>query len=165
VLKEAALMQKPVMCEDNNSLIIANWLSPEFVFSDGTKASSTKMMGKHLAGINAHDSVYQQLYWTPRALAILEGSVARAVDPNFWVKTLDTSRSIVVSDWRFKSEYYALLDLVGKEFIRTVNIKRAANTSNDASERDLEGFDFDLVIDNTGTINQLEQALKAALIF
>lgn len=93
--------------------------------------------------------------WTPRALAILEGSVKRAVDPDYWVKRVlrDLPARLVISDLRYRSELATLAQLPG---VVTIRIDRFdTTTATDASERDLDGAEFTHRVPNRGTVAEL----------
>lgn len=105
------------------------------------------------------------LFWTPRALLILEGSVARSVNPNHWTAQLlagiaDAPGNYVVSDVRFPNEINLLQERLGMENVNTVRIHRfLTNPSTDASETSLDGYLFDTVLDNTGDLEDLYDIL------
>lgn len=160
--KEAPLEQYPVMPKDEFSLNIAKMLHKEFRTLDGYAPIDYHVdaSGAFL-GVLGRDA--QQLYWTPRALCILKGSANRSVDSNYWIdKTLDSifearqqGQNVVISDLRYRSEVEQLKSTLGKSVV-IVRINRFENTiSEDASERDLDNYKFDVVIDNTGSIEEL----------
>lgn len=138
-LKESPLFQYPVNPQDAFSKMIAEFLQKELK-ADGN--------GK--------------LYWTPRALAILEGSVKRSVNSAYW-----TSRALnqikpgdlaVISDLRYKSEASQIrnyADSIGQKSL-LIRINRFDESpSTDPSERDLDDYSgFDVVIENRGTLEE-----------
>lgn len=138
-LKEAPLFQYPVNPQDDFSKMVTNFLQKEFKKSENG-----------------------QLFWTPRALAILEGSVKRSVNSAYW-----TSRALnqikpgdlaVISDLRYKSEatqIRAYADSIGQKSL-LVRINRFDESpSSDPSERDLDDYQgFDEIIENRGTLNE-----------
>lgn len=100
--------------------------------------------------------------WTPRALAILEGSVKRSVTSSYWVDRVinnikDHADTIgntpfqpyyVISDLRYISEVEQLRAAFGDN-LKTVRINRFDDVDTmDPSERDLDNAVFDTVIDN-----------------
>lgn len=99
-------------------------------------------------------------FWTPRALCILEGSAKRSVHSNYWVRSVaseilsDTgTRDFVISDLRYKSEADTLKLLIPT--IRLVRIERYDTIeTRDPSERDLDDFKFDAVLQNKGTVTE-----------
>jgi hypothetical protein len=113
-------------------------------------------------------------YWTPRALCILEGSVKRSVTSNYWtrrvidnIKTYETNiadSNFVISDLRYKSEVAQLREAFEDKLL-TVRINRfETSPSNDPSERDLDDHKFDLIIDNTGTLDQLKIQVEEKIL-
>lgn len=144
-LKEAPLSQYPVNSKDDFSAMIhGSSLSGEFK-KDGS-------------GI---------LCWTPRALAILEGSAKRSVDVSYWVcRALvnGSTEDLVISDWRYRSELKQVRDLFDGNVI-TVRINRFdSSPSNDPSERDLDSADFDWTINNRGTREELFRVLGQIMV-
>lgn len=107
-----------------------------------------------------------QLYWTPRALCILKGSINRVVRSDYWVKAaIDQIKAnpdglFVISDLRYKSELAQLKAAFGKD-ITTVRVNRFDEcNSQDASERDLDNGVFDVTIENRGTLEELLAKVK-----
>lgn len=123
-----------------------------------------------------------QLYWTPRALCILKGSINRMVRSDYWVKAaIDSIKdsaatgtlngqtgtfykegngNFVISDLRYKSELNQLREAFGKNLV-TVRVNRFDDcNSQDASERDLDNGIFDITIENRGTLEQLLAKVK-----
>lgn len=128
-------------------------------------AGIEELLGKELYTDAKHDPQY---YWTPRALCILEGRIARAVDPDYW--TRQTIRSIVssgasrvvVPDVRFRGE----VELLRKYFpgAQLMRVLREVNCpSTDLSERDLDNYPWDQVLDNTGTREGLQLRIDRRL--
>lgn len=132
--KEAPIVKYPVITKDDSAQLIHNWLDPEFKELNGT------------------------LYWTPRALAIMLGSVSRAVDSGYWVHRVinqiafdpnNAEKNFVISDVRYKSELELLNAFFGKSLI-TMRLNRFEETSSkDPSECDLDSSVFDIVIRNS----------------
>lgn len=100
-------------------------------------------------------------YWTPRALCILEGSIKRAVDPNYWVRSiaehilLNPHSLYVISDMRYQSEAEILNMLIPE--IHMVRIERFSDVgTKDPSERDLDTYGaFGHTILNTSDVAYL----------
>lgn len=94
-------------------------------------------------------------FHTPRSLAILEGSIKRSVNPNYWVdlvaSQMATDKNYVISDWRYRSEF-AALEHLNPITIRIDRFDTCAST--DASERDLDHFLFDHVIQNRSSLTE-----------
>ena len=107
-----------------------------------------------------------QLYHTPRSLCILIGSVNRFVNPNYWVERAlnDVRGNIVITDLRYRNEdaqVRAIADGVKKNF-QHVRVSRFDTCpSTDPSERDLDGFDFDKVIQNRGTLEDFQREIRS----
>lgn len=104
------------------------------------------------------------LYWTPRALLILEGSIHRTVNPDYWLELLargirdsDHSR-FVISDVRYRNE---IEYLSGLGYHTThVRVDRGIDPgTRDPSERDLDGLTPDYNLINNGTIDELHEGL------
>jgi len=140
--KESPILSMPVDPQDKFSSTVINFMLPEFKVAD----------------TNQRDA---QLYWTPRALAILVGSTSRAADPNHWVKQAIKEaeeahyemgyETVVISDLRYKSEVALLRKQFGDNLI-TIRVNRFdTSPSQDPSEVDLVGYEHDYVIDNKGT--------------
>lgn len=100
-------------------------------------------------------------FWTPRALLILEGSVKRAVNANFWVQTVakeilasPPGVNWVISDMRYKSEADTLRILLPSLITMRLDRFDSIDTQ-DPSERDLDDYKFDIVAGNRGTQEEL----------
>lgn len=92
------------------------------------------------------------LYWTRRALCILEGSIKRTSDSNYWVKRtvsgMKPGGKYVISDVRFQSELNALFTFAPNSVI-AVRVERFPDSpSQDPSERNLDEFPFPHRINN-----------------
>jgi hypothetical protein len=137
-LKEEPLFHLPVVPKDAFSEHVTSFMKGEFKNVDG------------------------QLYWTRRALCILEGSIKRAVDSNYWVsralKDIPINTNIVITDVRYRSEVEAVKDIARRKGVPvyTVRINRfETSPSQDPSEIDLDNYSFDFTIPNTGTVADL----------
>jgi hypothetical protein len=109
-------------------------------------------------------------YWTPRALIILEGSVKRSVNSNYWAQKVikdmvGQGDKLVISDLRYKSEAEQLKATFGDD-LTLIRVNRFRNVdSNDPSERDLDDYDFDVTIDNyEGDIKVLYKDLDELML-
>lgn len=118
--------------------------------------------------VRIHEMLGSELksgYWTPRALCILEGSIKRAVNANFWVKSVASdilaapSRDkFVISDMRYTSEADTLRILLPT--VITLRIDRFETIDTlDPSERDLDNYKFDIELGNKGTVEELYTTL------
>lgn len=108
-------------------------------------------------------------YWTPRALCILEGSTARSVYPNFWVRECaeiimnNPDKKFVVSDMRYRSEADTMRVLVPQ--VTTIRIHRYVDIeTQDPSERDLDNYSFDYILDNTRAIRDLYDQIDQLIL-
>jgi hypothetical protein len=166
-LKEKPLEQYPVTPKDAFSLEMAKMLYKEFRTIEGYVP-----MEYHVDASGAFIGVLNmkpvQLYWTPRALCILEGSIKRSVNANYWVdkaidkayKLIKEGGKVIITDMRYRSEAAALQQAFGKE-LKTVRINRFdSSPSTDASERDLDKHNFNVIIENKGTLEELYEKLN-----
>lgn len=168
--KEAPLLDMPVTPQDAYSLMIANFLFKEFADKDGLKATTVESRADN-SFVGFTNGGWNQLYWTPRALAILKGSTNRSTDSAFWVKKALNKivnfnemlgvQLFAISDLRYKSELKQLQDWFGKDFV-SVRIERFdTSPSTDPSERDLDDATFDHYVDNRGTPEKTYEQLEA----
>lgn len=171
--KEAPILTLPVNPRDSFSLNLSKHLYKEFRDAKGRQPSDYYVDDAGVFhGACGRDLV--QLYWTPRALCILKGSSNRTVTSDYWVKRLinDVKRTnnksafvmnFVISDLRFCSEVEQLKAAFGDNLV-TVRVNRFdTNPSADASENDLNDHKFDIVIENRGTLEELENKVKEIL--
>jgi hypothetical protein len=149
VLKESPLFSLPVEPKDKFSEMITAFMAKEFRNHTGKLAAEG-----------------EQAYWTPRALAILEGSVKRSVNSKYWVdRTLgkvDKSQNYVITDLRYRSEAELVKAFCKNNGIelKIVRISRFdSSPSDDPSERDLDSYTFDRVIENKGTVEDLQNKI------
>lgn len=134
-LKEAPLPQYPVVSKDQ--------------------------FASHVNGFMAGE--HKSDFHTPRSLCILEGSVKRSVNPGYWIerafKNVDPNGKYVISDCRFHNEISGVARASGQSPL-TVRINRFdSTTSVDPSERDLDNYPFDVVVENKGTVEELQTTL------
>ena len=172
--KETPLEQYPVTPKDAFSLAIAKMMFKEFRTLQGQPP-----MEYHIDASGAFIGLIgrepRQLYWTPRALCILEGSIKRSVNSNYWVGKVVSyiddfqkdapytspetgevilTGDVVISDLRYTSEVTQLKQAFKKN-LQTVRINRFDSTpSADASENDLNNHKFDVTIENRGTLDE-----------
>lgn len=171
VEKEKAIPDMPVIPSDAFVVNISNFLVGEYRGIGGERFE--KDSGDVILNTQTGVKIYREglngveeipLYWTPRSLCILKGSVNRAVNPNFWTKNVisdirNRDEKTVITDVRYRSEIVMLRETFGKDLV-TANIIRKESDSVDPSERDLDGFDFDYIIDNTGRLEELEKEVS-----
>ena len=169
--KEAPLLLYPVFSKDAFSRVIIDRLLDVLRHADGSKPTEAHQTEN--GSIVGNDN--RQLYWTPRALAILEGSSRRAVDSQYWVKRalrdvdFTSNTWYVITDWRYGSEFEGLMKILrdhglDRDVVTTVRINRwASTTSQDPSERDLDNYQFDIVLDNTGDLGSFHERIEKTL--
>lgn len=145
-LKEKALPQYPVNPKDPFGKMITDYMKAEF------------------------SVVKNKKYWNPRSLAILEGSVKRSVNTQHWVNTItrsittSTTTKAVITDLRYRSEVEELRKVFDKQQLLIVRINRwDESPSVDPSERDLDDFNFDIVIENREGIEELHRQIQMSL--
>lgn len=105
-------------------------------------------------------------FWTPRALCILIGSVMRSVHSNYWVSRVadvmkkNSDMRYVISDMRYGSEADTIKALFPREELVFLRIERFSSIdTTDPSERDLDGYPFDVYLSNRSTTEELHAAL------
>lgn len=169
-LGAAKLIYKECRTEDGKTPF-DHWIDPSGAFLGVVSYGSAFVERETVA----------QLYWTPRALCILKGSINRTVRSDYWVKAAINkindittihnhgnkvnnyekySNDFVISDLRYKSELNQLREAFGKNLV-TVRVNRFDDcNSQDASERDLDNGTFDVVIENRGTLEELLNKVK-----
>ena len=182
--KEAPLLHMPVDPKDAYSKMIAGFLVKEFRNKDGLQPDRHYWSDHGFTGVfnnigfdgkKSLMTLYDVVYWTPRALAILLGSTMRSARSDFWVSKAmgimeaelkeDPTRLIVVSDLRYKSEMAQLSENFGDEvvFVRIERFKESPSA--DPSELDLNDVKFEYYVNNIGTLeemySQVEQILKS----
>lgn len=145
-LKEQPIMYMPVAAKDGFSETVTTFMQKEF--KKGEVFDPTK-------------------YWTPRALCILVGSCMRSVNPNFWVEKAvaktEPGKVYAIADCRYRNEIEAI-KATGANVI-SVRINRfETSPSVDPSERDLDDYKFDRVIENKGTLEELYAAVNMAIV-
>ena len=175
-LKEMPLSQYPLAPKDEFSRHIAEIMWSECRFADGSKPSYGKPFrdgGKYIAvkvDAEGGQTSLEPLYFTPRALLILAGSVQRSWNSDFWVEKafagLDPNGRYVIADLRYRSEIAACDKAVGEGKFVPVRIERFdTNPSTDSSECDLDCHPFWHRINNKDSTKeeacaQMEQILK-----
>lgn len=144
-LKEAPILFFPVDPQDDFSKMITGFLRKEFRTASGQVPEPG-----------------QKAFWTPRALAILEGSIKRSVNSKYWVenalKSIQPNENVVITDMRYRSEMTQIADFANdkKQKLLTVRVDRFdSSPSSDPSERDLDGVKFDIRLSNKGSLDDL----------
>jgi hypothetical protein len=177
-MKERPILHMPVNATDEYTKMVCRFMFREFRSQNGhvpTTCTFSEQSGA-MYGAFANDLwafkelgyVFHQLYWTNRALCILEGSMKRSVNPNYWVNatlyemTKSASAMYVIADLRYKNEANALLDQFPPGKVKLIRINRFESCeSTDPSERDLDDYaKFNLVIDNTKTLDDVYATIR-----
>jgi len=171
-LKEAPLLNMPVSPRDAFSKNLSEFMFKEFRSAEGEIPESFGYGTGEFAGSIPYPAPLrgfhiEKLYWTRRALCILEGSTKRTAHPDYWVdqasKGAVGNQMFVISDLRYKNEADTLKKS-GVEVL-TVRINRfETSPSNDPSERDLDDYNFDVVISNKATLEDLYAAVENTLL-
>lgn len=188
--KEVPLLQYPVTPKDKFALHVSKFMFKEFRSSDGRiPMEAYEDPSGALLGLMSYNQAFgapdvAQLYHTPRSLAILEGSTKRTANSNYWVdKAINDIRrlrinapltssisnttvktgGVIISDLRYRSEIEPVKTAFGKDAL-TIRINRFDTTESvDPSERDLDNYPFDMVIDNKGTLEELFEKVDKCL--
>lgn len=146
--KEKPLFNLPVSPKDESSVRLIEIIRDELRLESGLKPNEKTPLS--------------DLFWTPRALCVFEGSVKRAVDPQFWIKKaikdLSLKENYVISDARYKSEIDCVKSTMKDHKIITVRVNRNITIdTNDSSERDLDQYNFDIIINNNEGLEFLKR--------
>jgi len=167
--KEAPILDMPVDPKDTYSRMIAEFLFKEFRDKKGRQPIKY-ITGDYFEGV-FDDASCGQLYFTPRALAIIKGSTNRSVRSDFWVnkafdaiqKQLNDDKLVVVTDLRYQSEMVQFKEKFGNEVIFVRVNRFETSPSQDPSERDLDNAKFDYYVDNSGSIENTNKQVKGFL--
>jgi len=175
--KERAILSLPVAPKDAFTRMVAEFMIKEFRDTHEVAPHGFVYQGDEFYGlVKCQDrgiDIPVRVYHCPRSLAILKGSTNRLVNTDYWVKraimkvTVDGKNSniVVIPDLRYKSEVAQLRKALGDKLI-TVEIKRFDKSpSSDPSEIDLDGHEFDVTVENKGTLEEfyskVEQLAKS----
>jgi hypothetical protein len=151
--KDSPLYHLPIAPADTFSLMINNDQIKEYRTRDG-KVIDVKINSLEEAATNPY-----KLYQTPRSLLILLGSMMRSVRNDYWVQkaldSIDLTDNIVITDMRYPSEAEQI-KAFAKEHNATLKIVRVnrfdTTDSVDPSERSMDNYVFDHVIENRSTL-------------
>lgn len=161
--KEKPILEYPVPAADKFTKMVSEFMVREFRTSDGTRPEVGFI--KECDGVlQTYINNWENLYHTPRSLAILIGSSMRAGSSSFWVRkaieNIDNlqksgTKCVAISDLRYQSEVKQLKEAFGKNLV-TVRVNRFdTSPSVDPSENDLNDYKFDFVLENKGTKEEL----------
>jgi hypothetical protein len=161
--KEKPLLQYPTPAADEFTKMISQFMTREFRTADGYLPEAADMRVKD-GVLQTFIDGWENLYHTPRSLAILMGSSMRAGDTAFWVKkAIDQIeeykkqgiKNFAISDLRYQSEAKQLKEAFDKD-LTTIRINRFdSSPSADPSELDLVGYQHDFTVTNKGTKEEL----------
>jgi hypothetical protein len=125
--------------------------------------------------ISPEDDVKDMVYEVQSYRAIMQNfgdSVKKSFGKDIWVhrayeliqEYFQFTDTVVVSDWRYVNEYTYLAEMLKNVKIVTVRISTAdAAEDIHSSEMELDDYAFDIIIDNTGTLEDLKESLKGLL--
>lgn len=164
--KELPIIDMMVVTEDAFSRNLLSFMYKEFRTGAG---SIPKDLFIDNEGNFLEASTMMRLYWTSRAILIMEGSVKRSVDSSHWVvKASNMIKDLhiesghdkfVIADLRYRSEIKQLEHQFGDKFV-SLRINRFwRSDSVDPSERDLDGYPFHYQIENTSTLDNFYLAV------
>ena len=158
--KELPLFDKPCMVTDSYVAHAFKNIFAECRDSDHKKSLTYRVSDD---GTVWNHETGKQLFWTPRALMIFKGSNQRTVNPNYWfektvefIRYNDDTKIFMIPDVRYINEIESFKKEFGDSFIDIRIDGRAKPESNDASERDLDNYQFSYKISNQGSLEDLE---------
>lgn len=162
--KESPLLTNPAPAADGFTKMVSGFMVREFRTKGGFIADPAYTRVND-GILQTFTNEWENLYHTPRSLAILVGSSMRAGDSAFWVKKAildirshtewENHGNFVISDLRYQSEVKQLKDAFGENLV-TIRINRFdTSPSTDPSELDLIDHVHDFSISNKGTIQEL----------
>lgn len=160
--KEKPILTLPVIASDGYTKHVISFLYKELRGPNGEVPLNFDFINNEIFGFNGLNGF--RLYWTWRALCIQRGSSERVADSSYWVKQaiekVNSEQLTVISDTRYKSEMQQLKEAFGDNLV-TIRVNRFdSSESEDPSERDLDNYDFDYVIKNTGTLEEFYQNIN-----
>jgi hypothetical protein len=171
VLKETPILCYPVISKDSYSALVQNELYTHFSTFHGQKPGKDDKPVRDESGNLLFNG--EQLFWTPRAILILEGSTKRSVYPDFWAdksKKMFCISKIAITDCRYESEIERVKKLFKGYIVIVVRVDVDGEpTSKDASERALDnypGFYARILNEHKGVnsyYNDIERALFVIL--
>lgn len=161
--KEKPLTEYPAPAADEFTKMVNQFMVREFRTTGGFPPAAADIRVRN-GYLQTFTNEWENLYHTPRSLAILVGSSMRAGDSAFWVKkAIDKIEELkcegisnfAISDLRYKSEAKQLREVFGNELV-TIRINRFdSSPSTDPSELDLVDYNHDFSVENKGTKEEL----------
>ncbi len=119
-----------------------------------------------IAGRRDYDEIKEN-FWTPREVMQAYGQFFRTIDYDFWVKYLfkvieeKEFENVIVTDLRHINEVDAVVDRGGYHVRIEREEKDDVHNDQHISETALDkGYKIDFKIDNSGTLEDLEQAAE-----
>jgi hypothetical protein len=174
--KEVPILDMPVYAKDEWTKTIIEMSFKHLKAENSASPSAIIFQNNQALGVFNHLEAQHHLplYHTPRSLCVIEGSTKRAISHNYWVKRV-LNKAIqdniyVISDLRYLSEIEDLKkELKDPSSLVTLRIVRFESTdSTDASERDLDHYHFDFVINNLEsegkTLREVFQSVSEAMV-
>lgn len=143
--------------------LVQNYGFTKVAFADELKllcASNFNLSNDQLYG-NLKETKDYRYKKSPREILQATGQFYRSIDIDFWVKRcldkLLVNKNYVITDVRLRNEYDAVKALNGKiiRINRNSDLRGYVSNSNDISETDLNNHNFDLTIENNGTLIDL----------
>jgi len=145
--KEQPILSKPVIVEDSFAWTVVKMVYTHLATSTGAhpKVDTKYRLTRDDEGIVRWKEY--ELYWTPRAALICEGSLKRTINLYHWVDRvghmiLNTCDRAVIADWRYRREadrIRELLEIIADIYYIRVDVE-GPPVSTDASERSLDDF-------------------------
>ncbi len=124
---------------------------------------SGDLYGNQLEPITDASWFEQKTEVTRRILQIVGTDVVRKVDPLYWSRIAADNiwkaktDIVLMTDWRFRSEWAYLAELFPVFTIRVNrDLPRFGDIHQHISETELDTFPFDIIIDNNGTLGDLQ---------
>lgn len=166
-LKNQPLLDMPVSLRDGFTKNLGAFMVREFRTKDGKICGIGKFVDVDgVTDFYGYDDQgnLEKLYWTRRALCILEGSTKRTADADYWVKrAMQNAKEngielVVISDLRYRNELAGIKSSLDEsDTLLTVRVNRFdthPTNSTDPSERDLDNAEFDVVLENRATFQE-----------
>jgi hypothetical protein len=96
---------------------------------------------------------------SPRDIYLLVGAFYRSIDPRYWLKqvAVHKGQELIIPDLRYPNEMERIKALGGMT-IKVINPR--VDVSHDEADDALDGYDFDCVVENNGTLVDLREQAK-----
>jgi phosphomevalonate kinase len=166
--------------KDETCKILLNFLPPDTGFQRVALADTLKCFVATVRGVPVQDMIDPEKKEIYRGDLIFAGKIGRLIDSNAWVNFIKkpaVQGNIICTDARFKNEleFFESLPQDTQNQVETITVRikasdesrieRGANPAffTDESETDLDYLPdraFDFVIENDGSLAQLEDQVK-----